>query len=502
MNSIIQHLFSPQCIPVLLSLLAFGNGNVNAQNASFVASGSALKIVANGSPVLVLNNTNYKNEASATHFSGATSTVRFEGSGAVASVSSTGSYATVFADVYVNRTNGLTLGTPVSATGTLTMNAGNITTTATNLLTVGESTAVPGSLTWNAGTVIGPLKRFYSTTSSGTQAAGIFPVGNASVNRWARVNFTSNMATSGFITAQYVSGICPIIYSGLPATINGQLITNYENEGYWQITPTGGNLNTTNYDLVLRGNQLTTVSDLAKLRVIKSSNHTAWNDNPAGDGNHVAASGTTADFTIGASAMLGFSWFNIGSDNTNPLPVTLTQLSAHCSEAGVQIDWKTATESNSQKFTIERSRDLISWTASDELDAAGNSSTPIHYQSFDSNPFSGNSYYRLVQTDNNGAEKIYGPVSVSCGEMENGIFVYPNPAQQDFTLAVSSVLDIANAKLELSDIAGKIISVRSVQISAGNNQFPFEGLDLQSGTYMVRVLTDGDQFKPVKVVVK
>lgn len=413
-----------------------------------------------------------------------------------------GSASNVFTNLTVNKSsNAVTLSAPAAVTGLLTMTAGNINTTATNLLTVGASAAAPGSLNWTAGTVIGPLKRFMSGTASATQASGIFPVGNASYNRYAQVNFNTDPGTGGSIIAEYKAGVCPIGYNGLSATINGLMINNYENEGYWEITPTGGNLNTTAYDLILRGNHLTTVVDLTKLRIIKSSNHTAWNDNPAGDGNHVAATGTVADFTIGAAAMLGFSWFNIGADNVNPLPVTLTSFSANCDKDGVALAWSTASESNSHEFVVEKSRDLESWNKVTTLEGAGNSNYNIDYAATDHYPYGGTSYYRLVQIDNDGIQKVFGPISVSCKDPENSMTVFPNPTKGAFTVEISSKEDISNAEISVLDLTGKLVATHMVTIHEGNNQVMFQDMDLQKGTYIINLATESD-FKPVRVMIQ
>lgn len=411
-----------------------------------------------------------------------------------------GSSAGTFTNMTVDKSaNAITLGTPVSVSGTLKMTAGNINTSNANLLTVGSSAALPGLLDWTAGTVIGPLKRFMSGTASSTQTSGIFPVGNGSWNRYAQVNYNSDPGTGGFITAEYKSGACPIGISGLPATINGLLITNYENEGYWEITPTGGNLNTTPYDLVLRGNHLSTVNDVNALRIIKSSGHTSWNDNVSGDGNHVAATGTTSDFTIGASAMLGFSWFNIGADDINPLPVTLTSFSANCGD-GVELKWSTASEQNSQAFIVERSRDMNSWSQVSTHAAAGNSNHNINYKTVDHHAFGGTSYYRLVQVDNDGVEKVFGPISVSCGELENSMIVFPNPANGAFTVQISSTSDISSADIMVLDLTGKVVATHNLTIHEGNNQVMFDHIDLKKGTYIVNVVSESE-FTPVRVVV-
>ncbi len=413
-----------------------------------------------------------------------------------------GSSANTFTNLTINKSgNSVTLTAPASVTGTFTMTAGDVNTTSTNLLTVGASAAAPGSLAWTAGTILGPLKRFMSGTASATQASGIFPVGNASYNRYAQVNYNADPGTGGSIIAEYKTGMCPIGASGLAATINGMLINNYEDEGYWEITPTGGNLNTTAYDLVLRGNHLSMVTDLANLRVIKSSNHTAWNDNPAGDGNHAAPAGTVSDFTIGATAMTGFSWFNVGADDVNPLPVTLTNFSANCGNEGVELQWSTASESNSQKFIVQKSRNIESWILVGTQAAAGNSNQNINYAHTDYDPYGGTSYYRLLQVDNNGVEKIYGPISVSCKDLENSMTVFPNPANGAFTVEISSKEDMENAVIQLMDLTGKLVSVNTLNIHEGNNQVLFNSSEIQTGIYMVRLISQGNFISMVRVVV-
>lgn len=473
------------------------NATVSAAgNASNVFIGSGATLLINGGQTLNVTG-NWTNNGTFT--SNVTGAVSFTGTG---TQSIGGSSANAFTNLIVNKSAGtLTLSSPASVSALLTMTSGNIATTATNLLTVGTNASSPGSIYWTAGTVTGPLKRFISGTASNTMAAGIFPVGNTAYNRYAQVNFNSNPGAGGSIIAEYKSGICPTGASGLPATINGLLITNYEDEGYWEITPTGADLNITPYDLVLRGNNLSTVTSLSDLRVIKTSNHTAWNDNPAGDGDHVAPTGSNSDFTIGASAMVGFSWFNIGANNVTPLPVTLTSFSANCTGDAVDVRWVTVSESNSQQFIVEKSRDLNYWTKEAVQAAAGNSNHKIQYAVTDSDPFGGTSYYRLVQTDNDGVQKIYGPISVSCKEAENSIIVFPNPANGAFTVQVSSDTDIASAEIVLMDLTGKTVAAHMIAIHQGNNQILFNEQGLQRGTYIVNLVSE-NEFKPVKVVIQ
>lgn len=495
MDKLVKYLF---CF-VLIASASTKNCTLLAQS-DLVLSGSNLKIVIDGGSKVVVDNLNFKNDASIAWWGG-TGEMVFRGN---ASVTVSGTFSASYMNLKIDKpVSTLTLNTPAVVTQDLKMSAGNIATTSTNLLTIGTAPASPGSISWTNGTVVGPLRRYFSGTANGTQASGIFPVGLNGVNRYAQVNYTSGLSTGGTITAEYIPGSCPVLYAGLPNTVNGQMIQNYENEGYWSITPAGGNLNTADYSLKIRGNALSTVSsvpDMSKLRLIKSVSHTTWDN--TGIGSHTAPVGGTTDFTITNGGMTGFSFFNIGSGNANPLPVTLTSFSAQCAESDeVNLAWSTASEQNSKNFILQRSRDLVAWEFVEDLQAAGNSSSNTNYEGVDLNPFGGTSYYRLLQIDFNGTETIYGPVSAECQNLGNSINVFPNPTKNDFTVEIYTSEPITEGKLVLMDLAGKIITTRTQDLQTGGNQMYFHGLDLQMGTYVIQLLSPTHNLQPLRFVV-
>lgn len=408
-----------------------------------------------------------------------------------------------FTQLTLDKTGGsVTLNKPVSVVNLLTMTSGNIVTTSTNLLTIGSSVSSTASIDWTSGTVVGPLRRYFSGTPNAAQASGIFPVGLAIVNRYAQINFTSGLTTGGTITAEYKAGVCPVVYAGLPSTVNGQMIQNYENEGYWDITPNGGNLNSAFYRLVLRGNALSTVTsvpNMASLRIIKSVSHTTWDN--TGIGSHSAPAGGTNDFTIANSGMVGFSFFNIGSGNANPLPITLVDFSSYCIDSQTSIvSWTTASEQSSMSFQLERSRDLVHWSALSVLDAAGNSTVKKTYSFTDSDVLSGVSYYRLKQIDLNGSYEYYGPISLKCSNQSNSIYAFPNPNNGDFGVEIVCVEDVSLSTITLSDLSGKLIASKLVDLKAGSNLIAFEDIDLPAGTYLVSLM-NSNTFNPIKVLV-
>ena len=207
-------------------------------------------------------------------------------------------------------------------------------------------------------------------------------------------------------------------------------------------------------------------------------------------------SGSYADFTVGQFSEM----FLNKNFNTSPLPVKLTNFSATCNK-GVILTWTTASEQNSDRFIVEKSRDGQTWNLVAAQTAAGTSNTILNYTQTDENNWNGVTYYRLRQIDFNGAEEIYGPISTSCGETESSIIVYPNPNNGSFTIEIASTEMYNNAQLFLTDLTGKVITSQSVNVANGTTQILIDNLDLKMGTYLVTLRGADQQLKPVKLVV-
>ena len=101
--------------------------------------------------------------------------------------------------------------------------------------------------------------------------------------------------------------------------------------------------------------------------------------------------------------------------NQDPLPIELLSFSANAVHNSVRLSWVTATETNNDFFTIERSINLKDWEVLGFVDGAGNSSRPLHYSFTDFNPLTGVSYYRLKQTDYDGKYEYFRPLAMQHG---------------------------------------------------------------------------------------
>ncbi len=83
----------------------------------------------------------------------------------------------------------------------------------------------------------------------------------------------------------------------------------------------------------------------------------------------------------------------------SPLPVELVSFAAEAIDSEVHLRWTTASETNSDRSVVERSKDGSNFDQIAVVPATGNSSTLLHYAAIDSDPLPGTTYYRLRLTD-------------------------------------------------------------------------------------------------------
>jgi hypothetical protein len=432
-------------------------------------------------------------------FTAGTGTVSFTGT---AAQQVTG--ATSFYNLTQNNAAGLTMNNPVSVTNNLTMTAGDI-TTATNLLTLGNS--APATLTWTSGKVVGPMKRWMAaTTNSG--ASSMFPIGNSTRKAQASIEYTTAPTTAGYLEAKFIATSPANAATNAYATLTDQfnyVLDNVVTEGYWEIKPSAtSGVDGGVYTVNLEGDNISlaasTNASYTDVRVIKSPDpHTSW----ILQGDHGAATGTNADFTVSRTGMSGYSFFAMAFPSSAPLPIELVSFAANCADNNtVAVNWTTASEHNSDYYTVEKSRDGISWNVLKTIPAAGNSTQLINYSVADASDISGTVYYRLTQVDVDGASKMYDIVSTNCSsESELSLIAYPNPSNGQFTVKIENALG-GKYELAITDMQGKAIEVQSLDLETGTTVVKLNPVGLQPGVYLLQFMQDGNMLQQQKLVIE
>ncbi|MBK8886659.1 MAG: T9SS type A sorting domain-containing protein [Saprospiraceae bacterium] len=142
------------------------------------------------------------------------------------------------------------------------------------------------------------------------------------------------------------------------------------------------------------------------------------------------------------------------------------------------ISFSTASETNNDYFTIERSGDGRSFESIGEIKGAGNSNQELSYEFVDESPLAGINYYRIKQTDFDGAYSYTEIRSVR--HQTKNVIVSPN--RTDGKLNVTSELD--NYDVVIYNTGGQEVQ-RHMALS-GDQSLSIE--TLQAGVYFVKVM--------------
>jgi hypothetical protein len=326
-----------------------------------------------------------------------------------------------------------------------------------------------------------------------------FPIGSALLWRPASVQ---NVSIGGLTwEAEYFqnSPTTEALVDNLTPTNPGQIATISDGE-YWKIsdgngTPSGATA-TIGLSWGIESDVSPFTSEREELQVM------AWNDAISSWDNYgginFSGGNTQSEGTFDASAVISFSENIItlgSSDPANALPVELLNFEAKPRETTVELFWQTASEINNDYFTLLRSKDGDYFEEIAVIPGAGQSSSMLDYEYFDERPYSGLSYYKLMQTDFDGTEVDLGIVLV---KMENSdgaltITAYPNPfGTEPININIAGLNSNESTELILIDQFGKYIYSQKVQAD-DSGYLDVEIKSSQSwnsGLYIIRLITE------------
>jgi len=182
-----------------------------------------------------------------------------------------------------------------------------------------------------------------------------------------------------------------------------------------------------------------------------------------------------------------FSHFVIHPTSITPLPVELIEFTATQNNNFVDLKWITASETNNNFFTIQRSIDTENWINIENVNGAGNSSHTLTYLEKDRQPIIGISYYRLKQTDFNGDYQYSNIQKVDFKLEQSTVLVYPNPTEGRITLKGKSK-EIHN--FILVNMQGQIITNLVKYQMINNSEIEIDLYNLTSGVYYIKTQTN------------
>lgn len=303
----------------------------------------------------------------------------------------------------------------------------------------------------------------------------------------AKIEWTPFSTVPANISLRYYPGTIP------PAIGNA---TNYMN-AYWHFVAPGTGFNY-NISLYYKDALLGTNPAEADLRMAKKSDGIPWFIYNFS----MSTVNTTANM-LSAAGLYDFSYFT-GTDNLNPLPVELLDLTANSNGREVTVNWTTSGEVNTASFDIERSFDRNHFKQAGTVKAAGRSNGVLSYSFTDQDEAVAAAktiYYRLKMNDLDGQYRYSKAVAVNRRVTLSGqqVSVYPNPFNGSVTLGFDIALP-SSVPYSVTDISGKTVLSGTKQSDAGSSALSFTELaQLEKGVYFIRVQLN-DAVSVMKVV--
>lgn len=165
------------------------------------------------------------------------------------------------------------------------------------------------------------------------------------------------------------------------------------------------------------------------------------------------------------------------------LPIKLISFITVATQEGVEAQWITASETNNNYFTLERSKDGLEWEEVVKVPGAGNSTIEIKYNAVDQYPYAGNSYYRLKQTDKDGRISISKINKIKVADNRPALKTYPNPGIDNIYLE-GPPEDLK--ALHFYDINGRNVSKQVQMTPINGSKIRLNISALAPGMYLIR----------------
>jgi Secretion system C-terminal sorting domain/Beta-propeller repeat len=267
-------------------------------------------------------------------------------------------------------------------------------------------------------------------------------------------------------------------------TLEGNFIAQYDNAGAYLCSfPIKPGHNETEYDRQLAVNG----TDLYLTTSVSSTSSTTDYDPCIGTTNVPLSGDNDA-----AIAKYDFSACNCPV----VLPITLLSFAGESKGDYNLLQWQTSTEINNDFFTIEKSKDAITWEIVETLSGAGNSNTTLSYSMADDNPYSF-TYYRLKQTDYDGQSEYSSTIAIK--NIENASLIsdiYPNTANSYFKFIYNG--NGRGLNVFIYNSMSQLISKKRIENPFSLTEYTIKTDHLTQGIYWVNFIEEEGNIKEIQ----
>ncbi len=173
-----------------------------------------------------------------------------------------------------------------------------------------------------------------------------------------------------------------------------------------------------------------------------------------------------------------------------PLPIKIQSFEVFAKNNKSVLNLITASETNNDFFTIERSADGRNFDAIGEIKGAGNSSEELTYEFIDDSPLLGINYYRIKQTDFDGK---YSYTEIKSVRHRGTASVTISPRSTEGRLDITTAME--DYSMVVYNGGGQ--EVQRFDALSGDQSVSIDAL--QAGIYFIKV-TNGSESETLRIV--
>jgi len=154
----------------------------------------------------------------------------------------------------------------------------------------------------------------------------------------------------------------------------------------------------------------------------------------------------------------------------------------------VNLQWSTASESDSIHYEIEKSVDGVNFDFIAKINAGNNPDSLQQYLYNDNKPFQGINYYRLKQVDKEGRFTYSKIVSVGLENTGVQYVIFPNPAKYKSTVRI--LTNMKQLTVRLIDALGREVFLKSFGTLNIGEELTIPLVGLSRGVYFLTLTSD------------
>jgi hypothetical protein len=170
--------------------------------------------------------------------------------------------------------------------------------------------------------------------------------------------------------------------------------------------------------------------------------------------------------TTSDAATTAANRFTIVFRSNSSLPVNILNVTAAQKNAGIEVNWNTAAESNMESYEVEESANATTFTKAATVAAKNGAANT--YTWFDATVTNGDNYYRIKAIEKNGTVKYSNVVKVKIGGKNAEFTVYPNPVKDGIVSLQMSNVEKGVYTVKIYNNAGQEVANRRIVSNGGS----------------------------------